>query len=352
MSEQTADLLCARSARTFSFGRSTTLALGGHKTGISPNSVQITPLMNRDVNQASERHFVYMLAKEGGTYDIVVVRPPASPEVVAEYEAITAVIPRIQPVVLALAVCERDFRTLAEMAEAQQARVSSLGHADISVALVHELLAESASCLGAFLASASAFLGQAPQTVRDVLQDDPALMAEWNARRNDLHARSIGYRLLYELRNFAQHYALPVSTFRISGTRAPDTDAMSLECGAYLSRHKLLTSGYAWRARESDLAAQPDEFDVRPLADDYMRCIRTLVVEAMRPSAPDLAVCRDYLARLRALFKVPVAARLYLFDGMPDVGGGSPSNAQVIPEEQLAWLLDAVQRAAGQSYPV
>jgi len=292
-----------------------------------------------------KRYFVYMLPKGSDTYDVVVIGKPASSDTLLEYHDITGIVPRIQPIVLSLAICERDLSALAQLPASQERRLNAIGTPDIPAAFLNDMLVESAGSVNAFLASTSAFLGQAPQMVAAVLRNDSQLFANWDARRNQLHANSVGYRMLYELRNFAQHYALPISGFRVSGQRDLPDGPLSMTCGAHLTRDALLSSGYDWRSRTADIAAQSADFDVLPLAEDYMRCLRVLLLEAARSCANELAVCSDYLRKLRELFKVPPAARLYLFNGLPNVQGGHPTSAELVPDEQFQWIVTALQRA-------
>lgn len=295
---------------------------------------------------STERYFVYMIAKERDLMDVVVVGKPASPEVLSEYHEVTGIVPRIQPLLMSLAICERDLRALAQLPASQERRLHALDTANVSVAFLNDMLVESAGTITAFLASTYAFLGQAPQMVRTLFRRDQRLFSEWDARRQQLHAGSVGFRILYDLRNYSQHYALPITGFRVTGQRDTPDGPLSMTCGAHLTRDALLNSGYNWHSRAADIAAQPEDLDVLPLAEAFTQCLRTLVVEAAQSCARELAQCDDYLGRLRALFGVPPAARLYLFNGLPNVQGGPASTAELVPHEQFQWVMAALQSAA------
>jgi hypothetical protein len=148
---------------------------------------------------------------------------------------------------------------------------------------------------------------------------------------------------LYELRNFAQHYDLPLNVVRVTGEATGDAP-MTMIVGGFLERDKLLTSGYDWRDRAQDLTTQAPEFDVVPLCHEYLNCLRTLVVELARAYTVELAECREYLSAVRRMLKAPPDARLYMFD---ESSGMPPTSGIIIPEEQFAWILSRLASATG-----
>jgi len=196
-------------------------------------------------------------------------------------------------------------------------------------------MVESVRRVNAYLAAASSLIGQATKHVSEHFDSD--FVVAWNTLRQDLHSSSLGYRILYELRNYAQHFALPLSGVRVTGQTGAGGE-MLFECGARMNRDALLTSGYEWRKRVQDLQVQEAEFDLLPLAEDYQRCLRTLILEIARSGAADLQVCAEYFTTVRRVLQAPQGARLWLFN---DRGkdGAPPTAGVVVPEEQLRWLM-------------
>ena len=287
------------------------------------------------------KYFGYMHSKPGGTHDFAVLKKPADAKTLAEFEEVTRVILDLQPLAIALAATERDYRTLAGLADEIQSRLDKIGSADLPMSLVLEILVETTQALGNFLSAASALLGQATRYVSRTYGEESAIGSAWHAQRQQRHADSIGYRLLYELRNFAQHYALPVSAVQVRGELGPG-DRMLFSTTARLKRAELLSSGYNWRKRTADIEAQDPEFDVIPLAADYWTCLQDLVGTAASYRASELHDCRGYLAAVRRVTKAPQTARIFLFDYDESPPNGPPSNGAIVPEEQFLWTLQAL----------
>jgi hypothetical protein len=283
------------------------------------------------------KYFGYILPKKGETHDIVIAPRQASVDVLAEFERLTNVIRDLQPLAIALAASERDYVELIELPERQTLRLNEIGSPDIPMRVVADLLVETTRALSAFLASTSALLGQATKYMSRVHGEEDAVTTAWHTRRRELHAGSSAYRIMYELRNYSQHHALPISGIGVRGERN-EADRMVFGTGAHIDRDGLLASGYDWRGRAVDIAALDAEFDALPLAMGYFRCIQDLMAHLATHRAPELVECRDYLAAVRRILKAPSNARIWLFDytgpkHMP------PSNGAVVPEEQFLWML-------------
>lgn len=289
------------------------------------------------------QHFGYMVPKPGGTHDIVVMSKDADAQVLAEFEQLTAVLRDLQPLAIALAATERDYLALAGLPEAEAVRLNEVGSADLPMSLVADLLVEATRVLNGFLASSSALLGQGTEYVSRVHGKESGEGGLWHTLRQELHASSVGYRILYELRNFAQHYALPISAVRVHGELGAD-DRMSFTTGTHIGRDELLASGYKWRGRKVDIEAQDVEFDVVPLAAEYWQCLQELTATIATYRGAELLECRRYLKAIRRVLKAPSNARLYLFDRREVPSDGPPTDATIVPEEQFLWTLQVLYR--------
>lgn len=288
------------------------------------------------------KRFGYMVPKTDGTYDVVVVDRVADETVLEEFERVTAVFLDLQPVAIALAVAESAFHRLTHLGDQESARLRELGSTHVPISVLMEFMVEATRILNAFLASASALLGQATKYVSRVHGEQPKPGGRWHTLRRDCHARSLGYRIMYELRNFSQHHSLPLSRIRIDGEVDADDEFM-FTTGAHVLRDELLASDYDWKARRADLEALDASFDVVPLAEEYLDCLRELTTAIASYRRAELLECRRYLKMLRRVLKVPKSARLYLFHE-DRAEGGVPTGGTIVPDEQFAWVLRTLVR--------
>jgi hypothetical protein len=289
------------------------------------------------------KYFGHMIAKPDGSFDIAVGTKALDDRALAEFEEVIQPLLQFQPLLITYASCEHEFAALNKWPEDEQAGLEEYGGLQIPMYVMNDLMVEAVRRVGSYLASASAFLGQAEKHVAQRFGQATPFAAAWNTLRRDLHAGSIGYRILYELRNFAQHFALPLGEVNVNG-RLDEQGRMVMTCGAYLSRDGLLASGYEWRGRQEDIVGREPMFDVLPLANDYQGCLRRLIVEIGAAYAAELQNCALYFQTIRRIRQVPNDARLWLFEGR-GTDGHPPTSGQVIPEEQLLWLIEQLRIA-------
>lgn len=288
------------------------------------------------------KRFGYMVPKTEGTYDVAVMETVADEAVLAEFEHLTRVVLDLQPVAIALAVAEGDYRQLTQLRDWTSERLREVGGSHVPISALMDFMVEATRRLNAFLASASAFLGQATKYVSTVHGEDPDPGGPWHKLRRDLHAESVGYRVMYELRNFAQHHSLPLSRFNLSGELEADDDLV-FSTGSYVLRDELLASGYDWKKRRADLLGLDPSFDVLPLAAEYIGCLRRLTRALVSYRGTELLECRAYLKAVRRTLKAPDDARLYLFG--EETQEGVPTGGAIVPEEQFAWALRTIAGA-------
>lgn len=96
----------------------------------------------------------------------------------------------------------------------------------------------------------------------DFLGED-AFAAHVKKLLNDAHARSLDYRLVYNLRNRAQHRALPVDGFD-AGTKTEDKESVAFYCS------KAAIAADPGKFKKTVLEEAPDKIDMRSILRGYM----------------------------------------------------------------------------------
>ena len=101
----------------------------------------------------------------------------------------------------------------------------------------------------------------------------------------------------------------------------------------------LLKDSYDWKPDLiPKIRAQPAEFDLLPLAEVYMNCVRRLCLEAIELKAARLEELRHYLVRIMEVFRVPPGGLPVLFSSEP-TAPGTTAAFQPIPIQQLGWVV-------------
>lgn len=291
------------------------------------------------------RHrFGYLVYRADGLVDATVLSREASSEVVAELEQLTAALFEIQPIVFAMELVERNYRELHNGLREHNEAMSAAAHGDKALTQLEGLIAMSQRTTN-FLASASAFLGACETRLKRVHGHNSGEVSTWLDRKRALHAAHFAYRFLYELRNFAQHATLPISTLTSAGTIDQNSHAWRFTSGVLVSRDELLDESFNWKAPLiPEIRAQPAEFELMDLVETYVNCLRRLCLEGVDLKAARLVELDHYLVAVIRFLRLPTYAHAVLFIGESAGPNVAPAAHKLIPIQQRNWLLDRVNR--------
>lgn len=286
------------------------------------------------------RRFGYYIPKLDGTVDFVVHKQVVSAAVLTEFHEISSVIFNLQPIMFAFDTVERNYRELVDSIEDHRSQLSNSVMASTKpISVVMDGFVIAAQKISNFLSSTSAFLAQTETQLRRIHGRDSPELKAWDEKRKNLHASSFSYRFLYELRNFAQHRALPFSSFNIAGVRAVENTPLLFKAGAFILREGLLGVGYDWKKLQVEIQQQPSEFEVLPLISEYLHSLRQLCLDVVQLHSVQLAECARYFDAVHRTLKTPMGAVPVIFIGESTSKDIPPSRFESIPTEQFEYLL-------------
>ena len=292
------------------------------------------------------RKFGYFHENPDRTVDFSISPIVVEGDVEAEFQRLTQPLFEFFPIAIAIEVCERDLSALQSVPNrmAQLWLDSSLSSShDLNVI---ELLVEAVARVNALLASASAYLGQSQKSLAAAKYVTEADAAAWNALRNAVHKTSSAYRIMYQMRNFAQHYALPISRTEMKLDNFSDSDRVATGFFIWLDRAKLLSSGFDWGKTRADLETQHAEFDASLLLAEYVCSLRELFLDVAQRYEPYREELRRYFVTLRRSIGAPAGSRLTIVRRAESDAGLPPEDAEILPEAQLRWTDALVERIA------
>lgn len=285
------------------------------------------------------RRFGYYVPKPDGTMDIFVHSIVADSDVLAELNEIVGVVFKLQPIVFAFDIVEKNYSEFVNLIKEYELKLSSLNAANIApVPIALDAMISVSQKITNFLSSTSAFFAHTDKQLQKLHGKDSVERNTWDENRKDLHAGSFAFRFLYELRNFAVHRDLPFSSLNFSGERCPEDDSMAIKMGALIAREGLLNDGYDWKKLRAQIQQQPATFDLLPLMSEYLVCLRQLCLEAAKPQIGKLILCANYFDVVIKTLNIPAGAVPVIFIGESASKGTPPSRHEVIPIEQFKYL--------------
>lgn len=111
------------------------------------------------------------------------------------------------------------------------------------------------------VALASSYLVHAKRRIKALFGDPSPQLDAFVALHRKKFADSFPYRFALKLRNYVQHYDLPMCRVLATSRAVPGVPPqVSCELALFFDRDSLLRGSFSWDALRADIAAQPDDW--------------------------------------------------------------------------------------------
>jgi|GEM_PF-2782737 len=288
------------------------------------------------------RRFGHYIPKPNGTVDFSVLEQVASADVLAEFHEVTSTIFKLQPIIFAFNVVERNYWELNNSIHELRSQLdNSLTTNTESTSLTIDGNVLLIQKISNFLSSTTAFLEQTKTQLRKEYGKKSPELNTWHEKRHKIHADNFSYFFLYELRNFNQHCSLPFSSLNIAGERASKNAPIFFNLKAMIFRDGLFDIGYNWseKAKERIMRQAAPEFELLPLISEYFHFLHKLCFDAVQLQSIQLTKCASYFDAVHRILKIPVGAIPVIYIGESASKEIPPSRLEVIPMMQFEYLL-------------
>jgi hypothetical protein len=225
------------------------------------------------------RRFGWFVAKPDGKTDVGQVKKEFDPKSWAEFESIIAITSELRPFVIDFLSLEHDFSVLKaveeEIAEAIKGVPNFTNIAGVQQTVV---LAKAQGALTNFLGASSAFRDRACTRLRERYGKGSLEYKMFDAAMRDAYDASFAYRLLYNLRNYAQHHDSPISWIPVQARNLAERENAEIKVQLMLKPEEVLDSPLIQQSfRKNELAHHKDPIELVPLASEYMECLGMLM---------------------------------------------------------------------------
>jgi hypothetical protein len=274
--------------------------------------------------------------------DVVVHGRVASEKNLTEFHEVISVIFKLQPIIFAFNVIERNYQELTDSIQELRSQLdNSLATNAEPISLIMDRNILIIQKISNFLSSATAFLAQTETQLRNVYKKGSPELNAWNEKRHKIHADNFSYFFLYELRNFNQHCSLPFSSLNIAGERVSENASMLFNIKTMVLRDGLFNIGHTWtRTAEKRIMEQAaPEFELLPLIPEYFHFLSQLCLDAVQLQSVQLVGCASYFDALHRTLKIPTGAVPVIYIGESTSKGIPPSRHEIIPMMQFEYLL-------------
>lgn len=165
-----------------------------------------------------------------------------------------------------------------------------------------------------FLATTSTFLIVSQRFIKAFFGKKSAEYSEWNKYRQKLHKDSLPYQVMYELRNFSQHYTIPISGAKFTNRNG------NLSVDSYIEIKKLLECGYDWKKFSNTLKKLDDMVLLSDLIEGYYDCLKKIIMKTSQAILCDLNTSHNYLQYIYKEYGFPrdIVPIVFTMDGITD----------------------------------
>lgn len=186
-----------------------------------------------------------------------------------------------------------------------------------------------------FLATASTFLIVSHRFVKSYFGKTSDKHDTWNEYRKKLHKDSIPYQISYELRNFSQHYAIP-----LTGNKYSFQSGYLNSIDPYINIKELLSCGYNWRKTSKVLEGLGEIVQLSYLIVEYFDCLKKIMEQTINLILNDLNMSHEYLQYIYKEYDFPKDVVLILFEMDGSTDDFNKLNQEYIP----VYLMDYIEK--------
>lgn len=269
-------------------------------------------------DSATKKYFGWFLPKKDGKLDIARSRQEFADENWEEFQRIVGITSELRPFVIDHISLKNEFEALNEVGplfvESIEGTLDMLSY--IGVAQTRAM-ALAQGVLSNFLAATTCLKDRGATRIRERYGKDSLELAKFGAAQRDAYDASFAYRLFYNLRNFAQHHDLPISTIPVEMKRN-DAGELKAMVKLVLRPQELLTSSRVQKSfRDKELVNLTADLDLLPLAKEVFDLHGAIVKIVIDLHADRLIEMQRYARVIFTKAGMPAGAIPVIWEGTP-----------------------------------
>ncbi|UQA51017.1 hypothetical protein [Vibrio sp. ED002] len=240
----------------------------------------------------------------------------------------TSIIWLLQDLDLAWRCCHENFASLNKYVESHKKQLSVSTELHLLTDEVQDSFVKLSQLITNCVVSYTACVNMCEQHMKRVHSKNSESFKQWNTSRQQLHEDTFEYRFGYDLRNYTQHYGLPLSEVVLS------MDSESLKgLNVFVNKSSLLKGSFEWRSemRAELKSLTVENIDVIEVSVKYLKCVDDVYKGVLDSHIEELSRCDSYLDDLFEIFKIEQHENPVVFKGDIPTGSQVPREKEFIP---------------------
>lgn len=268
----------------------------------------------------------YFLPRAGSKVHVKRYTDPLSAEQYAEFEEAIRITSILRPYIIDFVGLEENFLTFNQLPSALKSQFESLSNPMIEGAIGGaRRVAKLQNALTNFLCSASAFRDRSKMRIESRYGSDSSQLAAWKAAVKTAYDTHFEYRLLYYLRNYAQHHDIPLSLAPVS-SKVNERSQIEATISVVLAPDKLASSPKTQKKIGPELARLSDNINLIAAATVYFGLHASFLKAVFDAYRTELAWMHTYRNALVKHLKMPTGAFPVIWEGELPMTDGEIAN--------------------------
>jgi hypothetical protein len=277
-----------------------------------------------------DRFLGYFLPQAGSMVHVKRYIEPLSEQQYAEFEEAIRVTSMLRPYVIDFMGLEENFLTFNELPGEMKSQFEALTNPMIEGAIGGvKRIAKSQNTLSNFLCSASAFRDRSTMRIKSRYGSDSPRVAAWTAVIAAAYDAHFEFRLLHNLRNYAQHHDIPLSLVPVR-SKANDKAEIEAAVSVVLAPSKLLSSPLIQKNFRPQLSLISGDLDLNAAAEVYFRLHAGFLKATLEAYKAEIAWMHVYRNALAKHLKLPAGAFPAIWEGDLPLRDGETINQRII----------------------
>lgn len=284
----------------------------------------------------------YFVFRSNGTIDSKVFAKAMDDAVKREFDEITSIIMSVRPIMFAAQMAQRNFNALEALEHNGAAHVpfaSLPSSTQIETVLLYKI--DACRNILNFLCSFRAFLDHCDAYLCRNYGNSSNERARFKSNMSLQYDTKFSYRFCYKLRNYAQHFSIPVSDASLTFSMDHGKGNYRLASTLYLERDVLLQWN-EWGKVRHELERISSKLEILPLIKDAATSVDELCCSILKERADELIRCSDYLHRVCSMLKLEPGAIPVIWVGENATAELPPRNMEIVPIDELRLIVRSI----------
>lgn len=276
------------------------------------------------------RYLGYLLPKDGGYVNGMRYVQPMKDEQYAEFEKIIRVSSELRPFVIDFMGLEENFCVFDRIPAEFKSGIEALTNPMIEGALGGArrlIIAQNA--LSNFLYSTSAFRDRSQTRLRELYGENSQQYKALDDAISAAYDEAFEYRLLYNLRNYAQHHDIPLSLVPVQANLNQQTNKIEALVSVVLAPDKLVSNPKVQKQFQTkELSGLTEDIDLSACAKVFFRLHARLLKTIINMQAARIDEMSAYRDAVTRVLKLPPGAFPVIWEGDMPLHDGAIANSR------------------------